>query len=301
MLCRAPVRSSSNVRASSRIATPRASNHLQKRHYAAEATEVREIGGVKFENVTAKLTAQQQFLYYMTIPQQILFKVNNKFFSSLPDTWHTAQAQSFKKAVDAVEAAVAKTDLKGKVAELVQRTKEADKDLTAARKLYLAIEDANVSGEVKERARDLLAAIEAWELGPQDASRQAKIAEAEKLLLTRKDREVRKQIEKTLDAPLLSDKWTPEEVKYVHTIVEQDQASIYDVWGTEVRGVLQGVSPAELRKTITEKKQKYTQADNATIAKYAQFDGPQFPQRVEALLGPTMAKRVLERLSQAKA
>jgi len=188
----------------------------------------------KLEDINARIALEEKILKSKSVPEQIVFRVNMKFFKSLPEEWHGSHLQSYTSALASLEGA-----LKGKFADLAKNAKDSQTGLIYAYALLNAVYESNPSGEIKERGQAFQKVLDTYAAGPKD-SVAAKVQEADKLLKAKKDKLVKGILNAYTEHPLVGSSYTPDEFKYINTTVEKYAQGYVDVWGTEVKLTLEG-------------------------------------------------------------
>jgi len=201
-----------------------------------------------------------------SVPEQIVFRVNMKFFKSLPEEWHGSHLQSYTSALASLEGA-----LKGKFADLAKNAKDSQTGLIYAYALLNAVYESNPSGEIKERGQAFQKVLDTYAAGPKD-SVAAKVQEADKLLKAKKDKLVKGILNAYTEHPLVGSSYTPDEFKYINTTVEKYAQGYVDVWGTEVKLTLEGAEPTEVKKLVKQKVDEALEVDKQELLGIASLD-----------------------------
>jgi len=244
---------------SSRCTSNRSSTIQRSSYHSVIPFRTASSATAKVEEQAARLALEEKILHSRTVPQQVVFKVNNDLFKSLPEDWNASHTQSYNTALSAVESA-----LKGKLADLVKNARNTQNGLVGGYGLLAAINETNPSGEIKERAEAFQKVLDAWSNGPKDSA-SARTQEAEKLLKQRRDKFYKGLVSLCTENQFIGSGFTPEEMKYVNYTLEKYTQGYVDVWMAEVKAILQGQDSAEIRKLVREKKDASLAADKAEL------------------------------------
>jgi len=294
MLC---ARSSSSVSRTTTHQRPNInSSYLARRNAASAASEAKNQEAIaqKLEVLKNRLAAEEKIMQTKTIPQQVVFEVNNRYFSSLPQDWSTSHQQSYKTALSALE-----SSLKGKFAEAIKKARDPQNGLLIAHLLIAAVNQSNPTGEVKDRLTAFQKAVDTWESGPQDL-REVKNQEIEKLLKQKKDRLAKNLLSVYTDHPIVGAAFTPDELKYLGGVVDRYAQGYVDVWAAEAKATLQGLDATEIRRIVEEKKRATLEADAQELSGIVSHE-PAFEAQVKHSFAPSLVSPIINALKSLKA
>jgi len=270
------------------------SSYLARRNAASAASEAKSQQAIaqRVEVLKNRLAAEEKIMQTKTIPQQVVFEVNNKYFNSLSQDWSASHQQNYKTALSALE-----SSLKGKFAEVIKKARDPQSGLLISHLLIAAVNQSNPTGEVKDRVAAFQKAVDAWEAGPEEL-RDAKHQEIDKILKQKKDRLARNLLATYTEHPVVGASFTPDELKYLGGVIERYTQGYVDVWAAEAKATLQGLDSTEIKRIVEEKKRATLEADAQELSGIVAHE-PAFEAQVKHVFAPSLVGPILNRLKKS--